>query len=90
MTTKGPEKYVASRASQVAKPRQKNAHARKGIRSRPPPTPPGSNNGGGRKAGWAYFTNRAQLQLYLREVINEVRVGRWDEKTQTYVKMQPH
>jgi hypothetical protein len=58
-----------------------------GIRDR---SPPGSNNGGGRRAGWAYFRNRAQLQLYLREVINEVRVGRGDEKTQTYVKMAPH
>jgi hypothetical protein len=40
--------------------------------------------------GWAYFRTRAQLELYLREVINEVRVGRWDEKTQAYVKMLPH
>src|SRR5262245_5485793 len=51
---------------------------------------PGSNNGGGRKPGWAYFRTRAQLELYLREVINEVRVGRWDEKTQVHVKMLPH
>ena len=90
MTTKDPEKFGTGRYSRAAKPRQQKAHARKGIPSRPPPTPAGSNNGGGRKAGWAYFTNRAQLQLYLREIINEVRVGRWDEKTQTYVKMRPH
>src|SRR5215831_8678766 len=52
--------------------------------------PTGPNNGGGRKPGWAYFRTRAQLELYLREVINEVRVGHWDEKRQAYVKMLPH